>query len=111
DVLLPWWIKAKEKRQVYIGLGLYRMVHATKGPWQGTAEILKQIRMARAARADGLVFYSISNFNKIGSALQDSLRHRYFGSIAFPPTMPWIDNQPPPPPQLFATQKPDGMLL
>lgn len=112
SVLLPWWIQHKQRDRIYIGLGLYRLPDAgRKSPWYGTSEILKQIRMARAAHADGLVFYSASSFKKVGKAFADSLKDHYFSTIAFPPTMPWIDHSAPPAPKLYATITADGAML
>jgi uncharacterized lipoprotein YddW (UPF0748 family) len=112
DVLLPWWEKNKGERQLYIGLGLYKMVNAPKGsPWSGTAEILKQIRMSRAQHANGVVFYSISNFSKIGPALTDSLKYNYFGTIALPPRMPWLNNIPPRSPVVSVSTDSTGTML
>jgi uncharacterized lipoprotein YddW (UPF0748 family) len=111
DVLLPWWMNVRGNTQIYIGLGIYRMLNANKGPWVGTTEILKQIRMARALHADGLVFYSMSNFSKITPALTDSLRYKYFGTIAIPPAMPWIKHPAMSSPRLFLTLSDTGALL
>lgn len=112
SVLLPWWMQHKGRNRMYIGLGLYRLVGTKAGdPWYGTSEILKQIRMARQADADGLIFYSASSFSKISDAFADSLRQNYFSTIAFPPTMPWLDNSAPAAPKLYATQKSNSNLL
>src|SRR5690606_6600847 len=78
--------------------------------WQSPAEILQQIRMAREEKTGGLVFYSISNFNKIGKALTDSLRFNYFGTIAIPPAMPWIDKKAPEAPVLKADRTREGLI-
>lgn len=112
SVLLPWWMQHRQRAKMYIGLGLYQLVNAKPGsPWYGNTEILKQIRMSRAAHADGLIFYSASSFNKIGSSFADSLRRHYFSTIAFPPAMPWLDNKAPASPKLYSTQKTGGALL
>lgn len=111
DVLLPWWKKNIEGRQLYIGLGVYRMLNATKAPWNNANEILKQIRAARALNTNGFVFYSMSCFYKIGSELTDSLQQHYFGTIAIPQPMPWIDNQAPAAPVAKLTKTANGTLL
>lgn len=112
SVLLPWWMKHRQRADVYIGLGLYHMVNARPGsPWYGTSEILKQIRMAREEHADGLVFYSASCFDKVGNAFTDSLRQHYFSTIAFPPAKPWLGHDLPPAPQLYSTVQNEGSLL
>lgn len=111
SVLLPWWMQHKQRADVYIGLGLYQMVNARAGsPWYGSSEILKQIRMARAEQADGLIFYSASCFDKVNKAFTDSLRQHYFSTIAFPPAKPWLGHSLPPAPQLYSTEVEEGVL-
>jgi len=100
DVLLPWWKKHSGNRQLFVGLGLYRMTGTPKAPWTSCREILLQIRQARAQKAHGLVFYSMSNFYKIKPELADSLQSFYFGNIAIPPATPWIDAVKPSAPAL-----------
>lgn len=111
DVLLPWWKENSGQRQLYIGLGLYRMQQAKGAPWNSPDEILKQIRAARALQTNGFVFYSASSFNKISPALSDSLQQHYFGTIAIPPAMTWLDHTAPPPPLLRATSSREGIVL
>jgi len=111
DVLLPWWKKNSGQRQLFIGLGLYRMQDARTAPWNSPNEILKQIRAARAIHTNGFIFYSASVFNKIGPAITDSLQQRYFGTIAIPPAMPWIDPTPPPAPEARIAVTNNGLLL
>lgn len=111
EVLLPWWKKNSGQRQLYIGLGLYRMLNAASYPWNSPNELLQQIKDARAQHANGFVFYSASNFSKIRPALADSLQQNYFGTIAVPPAMPWIDNDAPEAPELKAGTSAKGILL
>lgn len=111
DVLLPWWKQNAGQCHLYIGLGLYRMLDAKQRPWSEPNEILKQITAIRNARAQGLIFFSISNFNKIKSALVDSLQENYFATIAIPPTMPWLDNVAPSAPAARASAHAQGVAL
>ncbi len=98
NVLLPWWVDNAFGRNLYIGLGVYRMVSGS-GPWAGSNEILRQIRATREAHANGVVMYSMSSFDKISPALADSLQNRYFNHIAIPPATPWLgDGSLPPSP-------------
>lgn len=90
NVLLPWWAQNSHNRQLYIGLGLYRMVNAKTAPWNAASEIIEQIKMARKEGVNGFVFYSMSCFYKIGNQLTDSLQSNYFGTIAIPPAMRWL---------------------
>lgn len=112
DVLLPWWEKNSFGRQIYYGLGVYRMLDAKAGPWTTPNEILWQIRDIRSkAATPGYCLYSTSNFDKIHHALADSLEYRYAKNITLPPTMKWIDSIPPLAPILRNVKIKNGMLL
>jgi uncharacterized lipoprotein YddW (UPF0748 family) len=112
ETLLPWWENHSYKRHMYFGLGVYRMAESKALIWQGPTEILKQINAIREkCENPGVVFYSASSFNKIGSALSDSLKQSTNKSFAFPPTMPWLDNKLPDAPELKAEKKADAMHL
>ncbi len=111
DVLLPWWKENTGQRQLYIGLGLYRMLNAKSAPWNTSVEILKQIQAARDKHTDGFVFYSVSNFAKIRQDLIDSLQQNYFGTIAIPPAMPWLDQTVPAPPSAHCSNGSNGILI
>ena len=101
EVLLPWWNQNKGDRHLYIGLGVYRMIESKNtNTWSTPNEILKQISMSREEKANGVALYSISNFSKIGPGLADSLKNSYFGQIAIPPAMPWLQNIQPARPHL-----------
>lgn len=90
NVLLPWWANNAYGRNLYIGLGVYRMVNG-RGVWSNAFEILQQIKESRQLHTEGIVMYSASSFDKIGPALSDSLRNNYFKTIALPPAMPGAD--------------------
>lgn len=93
DVLAPWWKNVCKERDLYIGMGVYRMVNTKQSVWQGPSEILKQIGTQRRYNAEGAIMYSMSSFNKIPNALPSSLKTEpYYGNIAIPPPMPWLDN-------------------
>lgn len=106
EVLLPWWEKHRYQRHMYYGLGVYRMAESKAVVWQGPQEILKQIAAIRAqSNNSGVVFYSSSSFDKIPSALSDSLSQRVFKTIALIPTMPWLEAKAPEAPQLLSISK------
>lgn len=112
EILLPWWENHSYKRHMYYGLGVYRMAESKAPVWQGTHEILSQIAEIREKSENpGVVFYSASSFNKISSALSDSLKFSTNRNIAFPPSMPWLDDAAPPAPKLSGEEKSDGMHL
>lgn len=108
DILVPWWKSVCKERALYIGMGVYRMVNATQATWQGSKEILKQIETERSCQADGAIMYSMASFDKIGNGLISSLKQpKYYGTIAIPPAMPWIDNIAPAAPKATLKSSPD----
>ena len=111
EILMPWWDNHGYGRHVYYGLGMYRMVGATKGPWAGTHELMWQLRDIRQKAANpGYALYSTSNLDKITYPISDSV-HKFNSRIAFPPVMKWLDSIPPAPPIVRATPSKQGTLL
>lgn len=111
EVLMPWWEKNSYNRHMYFGLGVYRMLNATKPPWNSPTELMSQLRdIRRKTAAKGAILYSTSNFDKLHNGIDDSIAHhnRY---VALPPTMPWLDTVPPLPPVLVAEPQQDNTLL
>jgi uncharacterized lipoprotein YddW (UPF0748 family) len=96
--LLTWWRDHAYGREVYFGLGLYRMLGAPAGAYAGTHEILSQISdTRRLAPGTGWALYSLSNLDKIIAPIEDSLE-AYGKTFALVPQMKWIDSLPPQPP-------------
>ncbi len=111
DVLLPWWEQHAQKRHIYYGLGVYRMLNATKPPWNSPSELMWQMRDIRETTINaGYSLYSTSNFDKLNKSVQDSIK-AHTRHHAFPPTMPWLDNEAPTPAILQADEYTEGMLL
>lgn len=111
ETLLPWWRDHTYGRQVYFGLGLYRMLGAPQGIWSGTRELLSQISRTRsAAPGTGYVLYSLSNLDKIIAPIGDSLAV-YGRHVALVPEMKWLDSIPPPPPVLKGSSTATGFFL
>jgi uncharacterized lipoprotein YddW (UPF0748 family) len=112
ETLLPWWENHSYQHHMYFGLGVYRMAESKAQIWQGPTEILQQIEDIRnKCEHPGVVFYSASSFDKISSALKDSLKLSANKNIAFPPAMPWLDKLAPNAPELEGEWKADGMHL
>ncbi len=112
DVLVPWWQNLVKERALYIGMGVYRMVDAKPGVWQGPQEILKQINTYRRHKADGAVMYSLVSFSKITQDLGRQLKQSpYFGTIAIPPTMPWLGSIAPVAPSASISKKDNKNIL
>ncbi len=111
EVLMPWWDLHSYNRHMYYGLGVYRMVGATKGPWASTKELMDQLRDVRyKTKNPGYVFYSTSSFDKIRLPIRDSI-HNFNKHVAFPPAMPWLDSIPPAPPVIRTIPSSKGTLL
>ena len=111
ETLMPWWRDHSYGRQVYFGLGLYRMLGFQHGTWGGTRELLSQISDTRqAAPGTGYALYSLSNLGKIIAPIEDSLQ-AYGHSPALVPQMRWLDSIPPLPPVVKGTPSSIGYLL
>ncbi|MCB0700749.1 MAG: family 10 glycosylhydrolase [Chitinophagales bacterium] len=111
ETLMPWWDAHSAKRHTYYGLGVYRMLNATKPPWNTPGELLWQMQDVRQkTKHPGFVFYSTSNFDKLNNGIGDSVA-RFNRYIALPPRMPWLDSIAPPPPTLIAEAYTKGLLL
>lgn len=111
EVLMPWWEKHSYGRHMYYGLGVYRMLNATKPPWNSPNELMWQLRDIRQkAKTPGAILYSSSNFDKISSAVSDSVA-AFNSHYAFPPQMKWLDSIPPTPATLAGEVQEQGLLL
>ncbi len=112
ETLMAWWRDhAAYGRQVYFGLGLYRMLSKPAGAYAGTREILSQIEDTRQlAPGTGWVLYSLSNLDKIIAPIRDSLE-AYGKTIALVPPMRWIDSVAPQPPVLKGSLTAQGYFL
>jgi uncharacterized lipoprotein YddW (UPF0748 family) len=112
SVLMPWWLDHCYKRQVYYGLGLYKMADAHSGPWSKSDELLWQLRDIRGKCPNsGYAVFSASSFDKIRPGLQDSLKYSYAKYPALIPPMVWLDSIAPAAPVLSATRTGGGAQL
>ena len=99
EKLVDWWSKNSFNRHLYIGLAAYRAAEM-KGGWTNRQQIPNQIRYLRNnAHIQGSVFFSSKSVTNNLAGVMDSLQQNFYKSPALPPTMPWIDNIPPNPPQ------------
>jgi uncharacterized lipoprotein YddW (UPF0748 family) len=111
ETLMAWWRDHSYGRQVYFGLGLYRMLGNPQGKWTGTHELLAQIRdIRRDAPNTGYALYSLSNLDNIVAPIEDSLEV-YGKTIALVPPMKWLDSIPPPPPFVKGSTTAQGYFL
>ncbi len=100
--LMPWWYGHCYKRQVYYGLGVYRMAEHKNPVWNNVNELMWQMRDIRTGCPEnsGFAFYSASSFDKTHVPIRDSIRQGITKYPAFPPPMKWLDSVPPIAPQL-----------
>jgi uncharacterized lipoprotein YddW (UPF0748 family) len=111
ETLMPWWRDHAYGRQVYFGLGMYRMLGNPGGIWAGTKELLWQIRDTRLyAPNTGWALYSLSNLDKIIAPISDSLK-AYNKSIALVPEMRWLDSVAPQAPVVKGNLTAQGYFL
>ena len=95
EVLLPWWETHKYQRHMYYGLGVYRMVNG-KGVWASEEELKNEIELIRKqTNKGGFSFYSLSCFDKLNPNLVNAIAQKANPSIAFVPSMPWLDQVAP----------------
>ncbi|HEV8606748.1 MAG TPA: family 10 glycosylhydrolase [Tepidisphaeraceae bacterium] len=105
--LLDWWIgENKLGRNIYPGIAPYR-VGNTQQNWP-PQEIIEQIEATRARypQASGTVHFSMKTLMTDRNGVAPLLREGPYKFDALMPASPWLDNDPPPQPQLTAT--PDG---
>ena len=111
ETLMAWWRDHAYGRQVYFGLGLYRMLEARGGAYGSLHEILWQIAdTRRLAPGTGWSLYSLSNLDKIIAPIEDSLEV-YGKTIALIPQMKWLDSLAPPPPVVKGSRTAVGYYL
>ena len=101
-VLLDWWNKHTYQRQIYYGLGIYRLAEPKSK--YSVGEVLWELRdIKKYCTNSGYSFYSAISFDKIPSTLADSISGYNTQYPAIPPAMKWIDSIPPAAPTLKST--------
>jgi len=99
SVLLPWWNALGGTRHIYSGLAAYKVNNGgTDLNWSQPAQLPDQIRLNRQQpNVRGQTFFSTRSVTSNPLGLRDALRDDLFRTPALLPTMPWKDDQPPPP--------------
>ncbi|MFY8000440.1 MAG: glycoside hydrolase family 10 protein, partial [Candidatus Kapaibacteriota bacterium] len=101
--LMPWWnAQARQSgRQMYSGLGAYRLTDAA---WTAD-DITRQIDVNREQNGNGIVFFSSNSLTRDLQGLRTALVNGAMRSPALVPTMVWKDSiAPNPPTNLRAVQ-------
>ncbi|PTN07684.1 glycoside hydrolase family 10 protein [Mangrovibacterium marinum] len=91
--LIDWWSQNAFQRDVYIGLGLYRIdAKSATEEWTRPDQMPQQIRLTRTTpNIKGSSLYSVKHLKRNLLGLQDSLQNKLFATPALTPQMPWID--------------------
>ncbi|QNP28167.1 glycoside hydrolase family 10 protein [Cylindrospermopsis curvispora] len=108
ETLLKWWTEVNTKqRHVYAGNNIGQL----DGKVWKNSEIEKQIVISRNLRNNfslGNIFFSMKSLAENRQGIGDQFKRVYYPRPSIVPTMPWINQTPPPPPQNVTFQ--DGKL-
>ena len=86
-VLSEWWDKNSFEVPVYAGMSIYK-VNSGKEAWDNPGEIPDQIRAVRGLDSfEGEVFFRYAFLKQDLLGLQDSLRYKYYSTIALTPVV------------------------
>jgi uncharacterized lipoprotein YddW (UPF0748 family) len=98
--LLQWWVgENTHQRHLWPGLDISRV-----GPNRAPEEIVSQVRLTRQqSGSDGNIYWGVRALTENRRGLTDALAGQTYSQPALPPSLPWIDGQPPGPPQISAT--------
>ena len=97
--LVQWWVQEnRQDRHIWIGNAAYR-VRADRQNWP-PEEITHQIALTRANRgASGNIQFNMRSLFRNQGGVADALQNTYAYDALMPRT-PWLDNVPPPAPQV-----------
>ena len=100
ELLHRYWLAQNRKgRAVWPGLFTSR-IGAPKDPWAAD-EVLAQIALARRIEpAAGHIHFSMVALAQDRDGIATRLARTLYAEHALPPAMPWLDEPPPPAPQL-----------
>lgn len=98
------WQEQSNGRHVVPGLGIY-FLDPKEGNWTAD-EVERQISFIRKHGLSGEGHYRVKYLMDNTQELYDILREEYYTAPALPPSMPWIDNVPPPAPKRIKVEEP-----
>lgn len=112
DTLTRWWNKNSFGRQVYIGIGAYK-IGIDKGSWRDPGLISAEMDMCRKyPNVSGQVFFSAQSLMADRLGFADTLRNKYYRYPALVPLMNWKDSIAPNAPTALAYKTTrDGIQL
>ncbi|MEH2198497.1 glycoside hydrolase family 10 protein [Nostoc sp.] len=98
SALLQWWTQVNTKqRHVYAGNNLTEPSNKSRE----SDEIEKQVKISRsqAGRLSlGNIFFNLAVLTENSQGIADKFQSLLYNKPALPPTLPWQDTTPPPPP-------------
>ncbi|OYD92892.1 hypothetical protein CDG76_19440 [Nostoc sp. 'Peltigera membranacea cyanobiont' 210A] len=98
SALLKWWTQVNTKqRHVYAGNNLTEPSNKSRE----SDEIEKQVIVSRSQAAQlslGNIFFNLSVLTENSQGIADKFQSLLYNKPALPPTLPWQDTTPPPPP-------------
>ncbi|MEH1924846.1 glycoside hydrolase family 10 protein [Nostoc sp.] len=96
--LLQWWTQVNTKRRhVYAGNNLTEPSNKSRE----SDEIEKQVKISRSQAGQlslGNIFFNLSVLTENSQGIADKFQSLLYNKPALPPTLPWQDTTPPPPP-------------
>ena len=98
SVLLKWWTQVNTKqRHIYAGNNLTEPSNKSRD----TDEIEKQVKISRSQAGQlslGNIFFNLGVLTQNSQGIADKFQSLLYNKPALPPTLPWQDTTPPPPP-------------
>ncbi|MFO7032476.1 hypothetical protein B9T07_21750 [Limnospira fusiformis CCALA 023] len=106
-VLLDWWVRNNPfQRHIYTGNFLSQLANG----WP-VSEFQRQVQISRQKANQlslGNIFFSMKMFRDNQSGVNEVFKSSVYPTPALPPSMPWLDNEPPQPPT--GLQAASGMI-
>ncbi|CDM92535.1 MAG: family 10 glycosylhydrolase [Limnospira sp. PMC 1291.21] len=106
-VLLDWWVRNNPfQRHIYAGNFLSQLANG----WP-VSEFQRQVQISRQKANQlslGNIFFSMKMFRDNQSGVNEVFKSSVYPTPALPPSMPWLDNEPPQPPT--GLQASSGMI-
>lgn len=98
SALLKWWTQINTKqRHIYAGNNLTEPSNKSRE----SDEIEKQVKISRSQAGQfslGNIFFNIGVLTENSQGIADKFQSLLYNKPALPPTLPWQDTTPPPPP-------------
>ena len=98
--LLEWWVEENRmQRHIWVGNAAYR-IQFDQQKWTAD-EIISQIVITREQRgASGNIHFSLASLTRNRGGISDALSASLYSYDALMPPTPWLDDEPPPSPQI-----------